>query len=208
MQAYRTGQTAYQTAEKEGRAGMRGAGMRLGDKLVIVFFAGIIAGSVLVNLIPFSWVSAMNVWGAEYIMGYISKKIRFTTMFHYLLRLRGQIMGGIIILLFSPFIKKILYMMTGFVGLAWGSVSSIVLMEHGINGIRICFFLVFPHFVFYGMGIGMLAYKLLKLQGVPRKKVDVTILFVLVLAVLAIVAGVMAEAFVNTSVFYKILQTY
>ena len=216
MQAYGTEQT-YQSAQeaqrggrgkRRERAGARSAGLRLGDRLVIAFFVGIIVGSVLVNLIPFSWVSAMNVWGAEYITGYLSKEVRFTTMFHYLLKLRGQIFGCVMILLFSPFIKKILYAAAGYVGLAWGMVSSIILMEHGINGIRICFFLVFPHFLFYGMGIGMLAYKLLKMQGIARKKADATMLLVLILAVLTMIAGVMAESFVNTSVFLKILQTY
>ena len=45
------------------------------DKLVILFFFGIMVGSIIVNLIPFSWVQAMNVWSADYITAFMSKAV-------------------------------------------------------------------------------------------------------------------------------------
>ena len=60
------------------------------DKLVILFFFGIMVGSIIVNLIPFSWVQAMNVWSADYITAFMSKAVKYSTMFRYLLRIRDD----------------------------------------------------------------------------------------------------------------------
>lgn len=179
--------------------------LKLADRLLIVFFGGIIAGSIVVNLIPFSWVQAMNVWSAEYITAFMSKTIRFTSMFNYLLKLRGRIMGGLFIIMLTPFISKLVYILPAYIGAAWGMVSSIIMMEHGVNGLRICFFLVFPHFIFYTLGIGMTAYKLLRLRSTQSRKPDISLICVILFAVLAIAAGIMCEAYINTAVFAKLL---
>lgn len=178
------------------------------DKIVISFFGGIIAGSVIVNVIPFSWVSAMNIWGADYIGQFMAKDIKYSTMVRYLLRLRGQIMAGLFILMLTPFIKKLLYILPAYTGIAWGMVSSIVLMEHGINGVRICFFLIFPHFIFYGLGIAMTAYKLLSMRNSMKRKPDYTVIVVIIFSVLMITAGIMAEAYVNSEVLPIILKKF
>lgn len=180
----------------------------LGEKMIFTLLFSIILGSILVNLIPFTWVQSMNVWGTQYLTSYVSRSLHFSTMFKYLLKLRMQIFGCLTVIMFSPFLKKILYALSAYVGIAWGMVSSIILMEHGINGIRICFFLIFPHFFFYGMGVMMLAYKLLGLRGGGQKKADYTIILVLLLSFLSVLAGIMAEAYINTAVFMKILQNY
>ena len=81
-------------------------------------------------------------------------------------------------------------------------------MEHGINGIRICFFLIFPHFIFYGMGIVMMAYKLLKIRNSIKRKPDFTLAAVMFFAVLSVAAGIMAEAYVNSVIMPLILKKY
>lgn len=182
--------------------------LKYADRLIIIFFAGIIAGSVIVNLIPFSWVQAMNVWSADYITAFMSKTIRFTSMFDYLLKLRGRIMGCLFIIMLTPFIKKLVYILPAYIGAAWGMVSSIIMMEHGVNGIRICFFLIFPHFIFYVLGIGMVIYKLLRMRNTQSKKFDLTLICVIVFATLMIVAGIMCETYINTTVFTKLLRNY
>lgn len=182
--------------------------MKSTDKIIIAFFGGIIAGSVIVNVIPFSWVMAMDVWGADYLSEFMSKSVRYETMVRYLLRMRGQIMAGLFLLMLTPFIRKLLYILPAYVGLAWGAVSSIVLMEHGINGIRICFFLVFPHFIFYGLGIGMTAYKFLAMRNSMKKRIDYTVIVVIIFAALAITAGIMAEAYVNSVILPAVLKKY
>ncbi len=194
------------TTRRTGR-GMGGQ-IRFTDRLVIIFFLGIAAGSIIVNLIPFSWVQAMNVWSAEFIKAFMSKTIRFTSMFNYLLKLRGRIIGCLFIIMFTPFIKKLVYILPAYIGVAWGMVSSIIMMEHGVNGLRICFFLVFPHFIFYTLGIGMVAYKLLRLRNTQSKKMDITLICVILFAILAIVAGIMCEAYINTTIFIKLLRNY
>ena len=108
----------------------------------------------------------------------------------------------------TPFIRKLLYILPAYVGLAWGAVSSIVLMEHGINGIRICFFLVFPHFIFYGLGIGMTAYKFLAMRNSMKKRIDYTVIVVIIFAALVITAGIMAEAYVNSVILPAVLKKY
>lgn len=91
----------------------------------------------------FSWVQAMNVWSADYITAFMSKTVKYSTMFRYLLRIRGLIMIGLFLVMMTPFAKKLLYIIPAYIGAAWGMISSIILMEHGINGIRICFFFCF-----------------------------------------------------------------
>lgn len=178
------------------------------DKIVMAFFGGIIAGSIVVNVIPFSWVLAMNVWGADYLRSFMAKSVKYKTMIRYLMRMRGQIMAGIFILMLTPFIRKLIYILPAYIGLAWGAVSSIILMEHGLNGIRICFFLIFPHFIFYGLGIGMTAYKLLSMRNSMKRKPDYTVIVVIIFSVLMITAGIMAEAYVNSEVFPAILRNF
>ena len=82
------------------------------------------------------------------------------------------------------------------------------MMEHGVNGIRICFFLIFPHFIFYVLGIGMVIYKLLRMRNTQSKKFDLTLICVIVFATLMIVAGIMCETYINTTVFTKLLRNY
>lgn len=156
--------------------------VRLNDKLLIFFFGGILAGSIIVNIIPFSWVLSMNVWSADYIGAFVSKSVKFSTMCRYLLRMRGIIMAGLFLIMLTPFIKKLLYLLPAYVGLAWGMVSSIIMMEHGVNGIRICFFLLFPHFIFYGAGLAMMIFKILTMKNTSKRKVDFTLLFVFLLS--------------------------
>ena len=170
------------------------------DKIVMAFFGGIIAGSIVVNVIPFSWVLAMNVWGADYLRSFMAKSVKYKTMIRYLMRMRGQIMAGIFILMLTPFIRKLIYILPAYIGLAWGVVSSIILMEHGLNGIRICFF--------YGMGIGMTAYKLISMRNSMKRKPDYTVIVVIIFSVLMITAGIMAEAYVNSEVFPTILREF
>lgn len=175
------------------------------DKLVILFFFGIMVGSIIANLIPFSWVQAMNVWSADYITAFMSKTVKYSTMFRYLLRIRGLIMIGLFLVMMTPFAKKLLYIIPAYIGAAWGMISSIILMEHGINGIRICFFLLFPHFIFYAAGIIMMLYKILR-RTVTSKGIDVTFLLVFLFAAMMIVAGIMAESYINISVMPWVLE--
>lgn len=175
------------------------------DKLVILFFFGIMVGSIIANLIPFSWVQAMNVWSADYITAFMSKAVKYSTMFRYLLRIRGLIMIGLFLVMMTPFAKKLLYIIPVYIGAAWGMISSIILMEHGINGIRICFFLLFPHFIFYAAGIIMMLYKILR-RTVASKGFDLTFLLVFLFAAMMIVAGIMAESYINVSVMPWVLE--
>ena len=175
------------------------------DKLVILFFFGIMVGSIIANLIPFSWVQAMNVWSADYITAFMSKTVKYSTMFRYLLRIRGLIMIGLFLVMMTPFAKKLLYIIPVYIGAAWGMISSIILMEHGINGIRICFFLLFPHFIFYAAGIIMMLYKILR-RTVASKGIDLTFLLVFLFAAMMIVAGIMAESYINVSVMPWVLE--
>ena len=175
------------------------------DKLVILFFFGIMVGSIIANLIPFSWVQAMNVWSADYITAFMSKAVKYSTMFRYLLRIRGLIMIGLCLVMMTPFAKKLLYIIPAYIGAAWGMISSIILMEHGINGIRICFFLLFPHFIFYAAGIIMMLYKILR-RTVASKGIDLTFLLVFLFAAMMIVAGIMAESYINISVMPWVLE--
>lgn len=175
------------------------------DKLVILFFFGIMVGSIIANLIPFSWVQAMNVWSADYITAFMSKAVKYSTMFRYLLRIRGLIMIGLFLVMMTPFAKKLLYIIPVYIGAAWGMISSIILMEHGINGIRICFFLLFPHFIFYAAGIIMMLYKILR-RTVASKEIDLTFLLVFLFAAMMIVAGIMAESYINVSVMPWVLE--
>lgn len=175
------------------------------DKLVILFFFGIMVGSIIANLIPFSWVQAMNVWSADYITAFMSKAVKYSTMFRYLLRIRGLIMIGLCLVMMTPFAKKLLYIIPVYIGAAWGMISSIILMEHGINGIRICFFLLFPHFIFYAAGIIMMLYKILR-RTVASKGIDLTFLLVFLFAAMMIVAGIMAESYINVSVMPWVLE--
>lgn len=175
------------------------------DKLVILFFFGIMVGSIIANLIPFSWVQAMNVWSADYITAFMSKAVKYSTMFRYLLRIRGLIMIGLCLVMMTPFAKKLLYIIPVYIGAAWGMISSIILMEHGINGIRICFFLLFPHFIFYAAGIIMMLYKILR-RAVASKGIDLTFLLVFLFAAMMIVAGIMAESYINVSVMPWVLE--
>lgn len=178
------------------------------DKLVIMFFAGIVIGSVIVNIIPFSWVMAMNVWSADYISSFISKTVNYSVMCRYLFKLRGLIMAGLILVMLTPFVKKLLYILPLYLGAAWGMVSSIIMMEHGINGVRVCFFLIFPHFIFYMAGIGMMLYKILLIRNSPGKRVDFTFVMVFVFAGVTIAAGVMAEAYINVSILPLVLRQF
>lgn len=175
------------------------------DRLIILFFFGIMIGSIIANLIPFSWVQAMNVWSADYITAFISKTVKYSTMFRYLLRIRGLIMIGLFLVMMTPFVKKLLYIIPVYIGVAWGMISSIILMEHGINGIRICFFLLFPHFIFYIAGIIMMLYKILR-RTVTPKKIDVTFFLVFLFSAMMITAGIMAESYINVSVMPWILE--
>lgn len=175
------------------------------DKLVILFFFGIMVGSIIANLIPFSWVQAMNVWSADYITAFMSKAVKYSAMFRYLLRIRGLIMIGLFLVMMTPFAKKLLYIIPVYIGAAWGMISSIILMEHGINGIRICFFLLFPHFIFYAAGIIMMLYKILR-RTVTSKGIDLTFLLVFLFAAMMIVAGIMAESYINVSVMPWVLE--
>ena len=175
------------------------------DKLVILFFFGIMVGSIIANLIPFSWVQAMNVWSADYITAFMSKTVKYSTMFRYLLRIRGLIMIGLFLVMMTPFAKKLLYIIPAYIGAAWGMISSIILMEHGINGIRICFFLLFPHFIFYAAGIIMMLYKILR-RTIASKGIDLTFLLVFLFAAMMIVAGIMAESYINVSVMPWVLE--
>ena len=175
------------------------------DKLVILFFFGIMVGSIIANLIPFSWVQAMNVWSADYITAFMSKAVKYSTMFRYLLRIRGLIMIGLCLVMMTPFARKLLYIIPVYIGAAWGMISSIILMEHGINGIRICFFLLFPHFIFYAAGIIMMLYKILR-RTVASKGIDLTFLLVFLFAAMMIVAGIMAESYINVSVMPWVLE--
>ncbi len=175
------------------------------DKLVILFFFGIMVGSIIANLIPFSWVQAMNVWSADYITAFMSKAVKYSTMFRYLLRIRGLIMIGLFLVMMTPFAKKLLYIIPVYIGATWGMISSIILMEHGINGIRICFFLLFPHFIFYAAGIIMMLYKILR-RTVASKGIDLTFLLVFLFAAMMIVAGIMAESYINVSVMPWVLE--
>lgn len=175
------------------------------DKLVILFFFGIMVGSIIANLIPFSWVQAMNVWSADYITAFMSKAVKYSTMFRYLLRIRGLIMIGLFLVMMTPFAKKLLYIIPVYIGAAWGMISSIILMEHGINGIRICFFLLFPHFIFYAAGIIMMLYKILR-RTIASKGIDLTFLLVFLFAAMMIVAGIMAESYINVSVMPWVLE--
>lgn len=175
------------------------------DKLVILFFFGIMVGSIIANLIPFSWVQAMNVWSADYITAFMSKAVKYSTMFRYLLRIRGLIMIGLFLVMMTPFAKKLLYIIPVYIGAAWGMISSIILMEHGINGIRICFFLLFPHFIFYAAGIIMMLYKILR-RTVASKGFDLTFLLVFLFAAMMIVAGIMAESYINVSIMPWVLE--
>ena len=175
------------------------------DKLVIFFFFGIMVGSIIANLIPFSWVQAMNVWSADYITAFMSKAVKYSTMFRYLLRIRGLIMIGLFLVMMTPFAKKLLYIIPVYIGAAWGMISSIILMEHGINGIRICFFLLFPHFIFYAAGIIMMLYKILR-RTIASKGIDLTFLLVFLFAAMMIVAGIMAESYINVSVMPWVLE--
>ena len=175
------------------------------DKLVILFFFGIMVGSIIANLIPFSWVQAMNVWSADYITAFMSKAVKYSTMFRYLLRIRGLIMIGLCLVMMTPFARKLLYIIPVYIGAAWGMIISIILMEHGINGIRICFFLLFPHFIFYAAGIIMMLYKILR-RTVASKGIDLTFLLVFLFAAMMIVAGIMAESYINVSVMPWVLE--
>lgn len=175
------------------------------DRLIILFFFGIMVGSIIVNLIPFSWVQAMNVWSADYITAFMSKTVKYSTMFRYLLRIRGLIMIGLFLVMMTPFVKKLLYIIPVYIGVAWGMISSIILMEHGINGIRICFFLLFPHFIFYIAGIIMMLYKILR-RTVTSKRIDVTFFLVFLFSAMMITAGIMAESYINVSVMPWVLE--
>lgn len=175
------------------------------DRLIILFFFGIMVGSLIVNLIPFSWVQAMNVWSADYINAFMSKTVKYSTMFRYLLRIRGLIMIGLFLVMMTPFVKKLLYIIPVYIGVAWGMISSIILMEHGINGIRICFFLLFPHFIFYIAGIIMMLYKILR-RTVTSKRIDVTFFLVFLFSAMMITAGIMAESYINVSVMPWVLE--
>ncbi len=176
------------------------------DRLVILFFAGIVVGSVIVNVIPFSWVQAMNVWSADYISGFMSKTVKYSVMCRYLARIRGMIMFGLFLVMLTPFVKKLLYILPAYIGITWGMVSSIIMMEHGINGVRICFFLLFPHFIFYMLGLIMMIYKILRVRNVPKSKVDFTFVMVFVFAAVTIAAGVMTEAYVNVTILPGVLK--
>lgn len=175
------------------------------DRLIILFFFGIMVGSIIVNLIPFSWVQAMNVWSADYITAFMSRTVKYSTMFRYLLRIRGLIMIGLFLVMMTPFVKKLLYIIPVYIGVAWGMISSIILMEHGINGIRICFFLLFPHFIFYIAGIIMMLYKILR-RTVTSKRIDVTFFLVFLFSAMMITAGIMAESYINVSVMPWVLE--
>lgn len=176
------------------------------DRLVILFFFGIIAGSIIVNLIPFSWIQTMNVWSADYITGFMSKTVKYSTMCRYLLKIRGIIAFGLFLVMMTPFVKKLLYIIPLYIGIAWGMVSSIIMMEHGINGVRICFFLLFPHFIFYVAGLIMMLYKILRVRNVTRSRLDVTFILVFLLASMMITAGVMTEAYINVTVLPRVLS--
>lgn len=175
------------------------------DRFIILFFAGIVAGSVIVNVIPFSWVESMNVWSADYISSFLSKTVKYSTMCRYLVRIRGMIMFGLFMVMLTPFIKKLFYILPVYIGITWGMVSSIIMMEYGINGMRICFFLLFPHFIFYMSGLIMMIYKILVVRNSPNRKIDFTFVMVFLFAVVTIVAGIMSEAYVNVSILPKVL---
>ena len=176
------------------------------DRFIILFFAGVVAGSIIVNIIPFSWVQAMNVWSADYIGSFISKKVNYSVMCRYLTKIRGMIMLGLFLVMLTPFIRKLLYILPAYIGVAWGMVSSIIMMEHGINGIRICFFLLFPHFIFYMLGLIMMIYKIMVMRNSSKKRLDFTLFMVFILAVFTFAAGIMSEAYVNVTILPGVLK--
>lgn len=179
--------------------------LTIGDKVLLIFFGALLAGTVIINLIPFSYVSRLNVWGEEYINNYIRKDIKFEVMLKYLMDMRVRIFAVILIMLLSPYTKGIIYGISGYLGAAWGVSASVILMEYGINGIRLCFFLVFPHYIFYITALTMLGYKIMLMKQKQKLRVDMSLVMVIFLVMLVILCGIVAETYVNTTIIEKIL---
>ena len=179
--------------------------LAVGDKVLLIFFGALLVGSVIINLLPFSYVSRLNLWGEEYINNYIRKDIKFEVMLKYILNMRFRIFAVIFMMLLSPYIKGVIYGISAYLGAAWGVSASVILMEYGINGIRLCFCLVFPHFVFYIIALTMLGYKVMSIKQRQRQRIDMSIIVVILLVMILILCGIVAETYVNITIIKKIL---
>ena len=177
-------------------------------KNLMFFFGTVVVGTLVANLLPDNYIKAVNIWGEDYILNYINKYIEYKTCFEYALSLRIRTYVAVFIIMCSPFVKKSGYVLVGYVGLLWGIMSSFILMQYGINGLRICFFLVFPHYVFYVMAVIMTYIKLLRVRKSAKNKPDWTIVAVIILSVGCIIAGSMCEAWVNSEIMRKILMNF
>lgn len=178
--------------------------IRYHDRLLLTFFFMSILSSIIVNIIPYSYIDPINVWSEEYINGLRLKAISFTSMFYYLLKIRTILFASLIFFIFTTICRKVIFLFVIYLGISWGTVSAVLLMNYGISGIKSVFFLLLPHYFFYTLAYYMMFMKF-DIAKKEYRKNKISMLIVFILSVLTFIAGVMSEAYVNTFVFVKFI---
>lgn len=174
--------------------------------LLIIFFFSITFSTILINLVPFEYVKKLDIWYDNYLRNYITYNTDTYTMLRFILKQRLWFYLVIVIGLLSPFNYTILTLLTFYFGFSWGTISTIILMEQGINGLRTCFFLVFPHFIFYIIAISLIFIKVSNLRNKSIFHVDGTFVAVFIMSMVIVITGCYIETTVSTKIMCSVIK--
>lgn len=141
------------------------------------------------------------VFGEEYFENYRLVSVNKLEFWGYVVLNRAKWLLIWIFIGLNPYHKKIYLCATGLVGAIVGVTASAIVMNFGVEGIGLLFWLIFPHGVFYYF-CGMLVIKRADCGGMIWQKTVI----VLLLTLLSMLIGCALESFVNPFIIQKMIK--
>lgn len=174
--------------------------------LIIVFFGGLVAGSLITNLAGYNVVKTWGIFNSTFINRYSSVSIDFWSMWNYIFVNRLKLFTVIVVASFTAITYYVFAGYMFYIGLSSGMVLSAMTMQYGLKGVGVFAVSIFPHFILYVGSVVLIEIKALSVRQKQQKvKADASMIIIITIALVMLFVGSLFETYINSSILRKIL---
>ncbi len=172
------------------------------NDLCIIFFIGIVAGTIAANFLIDKYQACNNIFGNETVDRYFSVQFKEGELIKYVVTSRLREIAVIIGLYLVPYSRKLFRWYLGYIGFLFAFVESVIVMQYSYGGCILFVASIFPQYIFYILAI-LLLIKGLDIQ--LRKENARNIIIMCIICILLYICGAISESTINYELIKKVL---
>ncbi len=193
-------------------------GFTKNDILIIIFFIGLIVGTIFANIFRTLYINEINIVNDYFSNKLVNMDIEYGSLLKYILF--SRIKYFIILWLFSITILglPVIFIYLIYSGFLVGFIISISTMKYGIMGILLFIVYLFPHGIIYIPVIAISIqrafimckrmYYMKNGVKVNKKNIILEYLFTIILLLVMIIIGCFIETYINSNILQSFLKNF